>query len=225
VHHLNKISLANVKPCKAVIPDNYKARYAALLSLSTNKVAVRKRANEAKTAFIEDRQSAALATFASAKKLKMPDCSSAAAACNLSSAVDGPGSDDDDDDDDDVVVVETLKNQPSITAALDRMKQGDIRKYNKAQLDLAIADFWHSENLPDRAVDSKRFRRILKLAKTVESDYVPPNRNRIGGDLLDLNFTTCVNQNKALIQKEADVFGVSWLSDGATVGKMPLTNV
>jgi hypothetical protein len=31
--------------------------------------------------------------------------------------------------------------------------------------------------------------------------------------------------NKETILKEADVFGLAWLSDGATVARMPLTNV
>ena len=47
----------------------------------------------------------------------------------------------------------------------------------------------------------------------------------IGGPLLDLNYKNCMVLNKETILKEEDVFGLVWLSDGATVARMPLINV
>jgi hypothetical protein len=195
------------------------ARYSSLHHKSTQKQIAKKRSHEQKQSFVEERQAASLTTYAESKKLKVPP-----AAASTSSAK-TPDSDDDEVQVVEVKVKNPIKNQPSISAAMNRMHQSDIRKYNKATLDLAIADFFLSENLPDKAVDSKLFRRVLKLAKTVDSDYIPPNRNRIGGDLLDLQYNTCIEKNKELVLKEAEVFGVSWLSDGATVHRMPLWNV
>ena len=72
---------------------------------------------------------------------------------------------------------------------------------------MAIADFWHSDNLPDRAVEAPRFKLILKYAKLVDQTFKVPSRKMIGGPLLDLNYKNCMALNKETILKEADVFG------------------
>jgi hypothetical protein len=36
---------------------------------------------------------------------------------------------------------------------------------------MAIADFWHWDNLPDRAVESPQFKLILKYAKLVDQTF------------------------------------------------------
>jgi hypothetical protein len=43
--------------------------------------------------------------------------------------------------------------------------------------------------------------------------------------LLDLNFQTNYNDNKTNLLKGADVFGLSFHGDGATVKRMPLMNI
>lgn len=90
---------------------------------------------------------------------------------------------------------------------------------------MAIADMCHCENLPDAFVESDRFKLVLKLAKLVTNDYKPPGRKKVGGELLDLNFKSCQENNMKSLLKEASTFGLSFLSDGATVKKMPLLNV
>jgi hypothetical protein len=59
------------------------------------------------------------------------------------------------------------------------------------------------------------------LAKAVGNDYKVPNRNRIGGELLNLNFESQRDHNRKMILKEASTFGLTWMSDGATVKRMP----
>ena len=90
---------------------------------------------------------------------------------------------------------------------------------------MKIADFWHAEGLPDLAVQSTRFRSILKAARLVGDDFNPPSRNSVGGDLLNKNYKTYKEQNKTLLLKEARVFGIAWMGDGATIARMPLVNV
>jgi hypothetical protein len=118
----------------------------------------------------------------------------------------------------------TIK-QPSIDASFQNLSQSDIRVVNEATLDMAIADMCHCENLPDAFVESDRFKLVLKLAKLVNNNYKPPGRKKVGGELLDLNFKSCQEKNMESILKEASTFGLSFLSDGATVKKMPLLNV
>jgi hypothetical protein len=94
-----------------------------------------------------------------------------------------------------------------------------------AKLEMAIADLWHSDNLPHRAVESPWFKLILKYAKLVDQTFKVKSCKIIGGPLLDFNYKNFMVLNKETIFKEADVFGLAWLSDGATVVRMPLINV
>ena len=103
--------------------------------------------------------------------------------------------------------------------------QSDVRTILNAKLEMAIADFWNSDNLPDRAVESPWVKLILKYAKLVDQTFKVLSCKMIGGPLLDLNYKNCMALNKETILKEADVFGLAWLSDGATVARMPLINV
>ncbi len=74
--------------------------------------------------------------------------------------------------------------QMSIEVGIEKGKTMDIQKSNSALLEMAIADFFHCENLPDRAVESNRFRKILDVAKVVGSGFTVPSRKKIGGELL-----------------------------------------
>ena len=56
-------------------------------------------------------------------------------------------------------------------------------------------------------------------------DFVVPDRNKIGGSLLKLNYENCQAQNKKSILTNALLMGLIMLGDGATVAKMPLINV
>lgn len=90
---------------------------------------------------------------------------------------------------------------------------------------MAIADFFHCDNLPDTLAESPRFRRIINLARLVGSDFKCPNKKLIGGELLDINFKNCYERNKKDLLSEVSAFGFAWIGDGATVHRMPLINV
>lgn len=102
-----------------------------------------------------------------------------------------------------------------------------MRLNNNAGLQMAIADFWfwHTEGLPDLAVQSHWFRNLLKKARTVGDDFTPPSQNSIPGNLLDKNYQFYNEQNKSILLKEAKVFGITWMGDGATIKRMALVNV
>ena len=70
---------------------------------------------------------------------------------------------------------------------------------------MAIANLWHSENFPDSAVESIRFKLVLKYAKLVGSDFKVPTRQSIGGALLKLNFQSCYEQNRATLLQEVSL--------------------
>jgi hypothetical protein len=91
-----------------------------------------------------------------------------------------------------------IAHQPSIAASMGNMQQGDIRQINKSSLDMAIADFFHCDNIPDNVAKSPRLKRIITLAKAVGNDYKIPTRQRIGGELLDLNFESQQDINRKI---------------------------
>ena len=61
----------------------------------------------------------------------------------------------------------------------------NIRKSHNATVEMAIADFFHCENIPDAVVESPRFKRLVKVCRLVGDDFVVPK-------LLDINYeNTC----------------------------------
>ena len=224
-----------IKPCKASIPANYFARYQALRDCGSSKAESKKRGVEVVDNIVEMQQNSSVEMLLAGKRrcgslssnstkshLKNShQLSSSAASINLfgshlktshqlsSSAA--------------------SKNffgssiQPSISAGINH--QTDIRQVNNTIAQMAIADFFHCENISDVVVETPRFKRMVHVLSKIGSDFEIPKRKQIGGPLLDLNFQTKYNDNKTNLLKNANVFGLSFLGDGATVKRMPLTNI
>ena len=59
----------------------------------------------------------------------------------------------------------------------------------------------------------------------VGNDFSPPNRKRLGGTLLDINAerTSKASCNEKI--KVADLWGLTFIGDFATIGRMPLLNI
>ena len=67
----------------------------------------------------------------------------------------------------------------TIQTGMERTCQSDIRHTNNAILEMAIADFFHCKNIPDRVVESSRFKQLLEKAKYVGSDFKIPHRKKL----------------------------------------------
>ena len=115
--------------------------------------------------------------------------------------------------------------QTAIDTAFDNLMQAGITHMNHAKMDMSFATFFHENNLPDRAVDSASFKIMLNYAQIVGRDYKPPTRKEVGNTLLDINCKNIQEHNQEILCREADVFGLAWLSDGATIAWMPLINI
>jgi hypothetical protein len=48
---------------------------------------------------------------------------------------------------------------------------------------------------------------------------------KVGGELLDVNYENTYSLNKIELLKKAKEFGFAWMGDGATIHKMPLMNI
>jgi hypothetical protein len=66
---------------------------------------------------------------------------------------------------------------------------------------------------------------MLSRARFVDSNFKIPGQKKIRGELLDLNHKATMDHIKKQLGKEAPTFGIGWVSDGATVKRMPLSNV
>ena len=102
---------------------------------------------------------------------------------------------------------------------------GAINWNNGADLDMAIAEFYHSKAIPFNIGESDIFRKVIALARTVGPNYCTPNRNMIGGALLDFNPKSYQTKNTKDVIAEADVFGIVFLRDLATIKGRSLINI
>ena len=89
---------------------------------------------------------------------------------------------------------------------------------------MVISDFFHCDNIQDRAVKSHRFETMLVKERQVGNDFKCLNRRQVGGSFLDHNCRICSNQNRILVWEDANIFGLSWMNDGATIYCMPLVD-
>ncbi len=73
--------------------------------------------------------------------------------------------------------------QMSIQDGMVFVCQTDIRHSKISILQLAIADFFHCENIPDCVVESVCFKQLLEKARYVGSNFKVSSRKKIGGKL------------------------------------------
>ena len=73
-------------------------------------------------------------------------------------------------------------------------------------------------------VESPEFKRLVCQCCLVDSTFVLPSKKKIGGELLNINFENIKEINKTNLLKEAAVFGIIVMGDGATIHRTPLLN-
>ena len=97
--------------------------------------------------------------------------------------------------------------------------------HGESALAAAIADMIHSTGLPFSLSTDPKFRRMIKLARNVGSNFITPSRHHIGTDLLKLNYDMYVARTKQELLNQTDTYGLTLYGDGVTVKKMPLINI
>jgi hypothetical protein len=151
-----------MKACKASIPANYSAQYQAMRDDGSSKSDSKKRGVEVVDDIVMMQQNSSVATLLAGKRrcgslssnsskphLKSPHQFSSSAASNN--------------------FFRSTSIQPSISAGIHHPT--DIRQVNNTIAQMAIADFFHSENISDLVVETPRFRGgymfALKLNKYI----------------------------------------------------------
>jgi hypothetical protein len=90
---------------------------------------------------------------------------------------------------------------------------------------MAIADMIHSLGLPFSLASDRKFRHVIRLARGAGSTYVPPSRNLVAGELLDLNYQQYIRKHRELLKTDIDEFGLTYFGDGATIKRTPFINI
>jgi hypothetical protein len=210
--HVNKVRGNDVKSCKGKIELPYKERYKALLSsLQTKRRSGEIMAQRLDT-HIESHQDKISVAFHATKRLKSappPPCASLSSVSASQFSTDSR-------------MVESTRGNNMLQMLISN-QIADPR--NESRLTMAIADMIHSLGLPFSMADDPKFRKVVALAKVASTNYKPPNRQRVGGDLLQLNYEQYKMNDKNLLLKDAEIFGLTFYGDGATVSTMPLINM
>ena len=103
--------------------------------------------------------------------------------------------------------------------------KGTISGCNSADLDSAIAQLVYCKGLPFSFAECPYFKRMLEVARCAPRGYKPPKKDILGGEMLDLAYKTQLARDIDKLLVDADIYGLSFFGDGATIHKCPLVNV
>jgi hypothetical protein len=116
-------------------------------------------------------------------------------------------------------------NQCAINTAFQKMKHADLNSVNHARINMAVVMFFYEKNISDHALESLSFKIMLKYAHLLSQECKIPTRKGVSGHLLNINFNNIVENNNVILCCESDGFGLYWLSNGATIARMPLLKI
>ena len=243
--HLLKIKKGDIAICKAIIPSEYLARYQKLQANHGHRIESSKQCKDhidltvasaqqsATTALLQKRGGGGISVstnspshFSHHQSHLVSAAAAAAAAGSSITSAETPnvsrirgttvpyvrGA---------YALSSNSNSQRTMSSCIDI----DIRKSNNAAAEMAIANFFHTANIPDAVVESPEFKMLVRQCRLVDKDFVIPNRMKIGGELLNINYNNITAINKTNLLKEAGVFGITVMGDGATIHRMPLMNI
>ena len=122
-----------------------------------------------------------------------------------------------------------LRGSPFIPSHMQQMKlcTSDIPTNAIAgqRMDIAVADFMHSHMLPFSLTECPKFLKLLNTAKSLGTGYLPPDRRKMSGTLLDILYDTNKEEMIKNLLLESKIFGVTIFGDGATITNVPLMNI
>jgi hypothetical protein len=91
-------------------------------------------------------------------------------------------------------------------------------------MNMAIADFIHSNCLPFSLSEDPKFLKVIQVAKMLGA-YKPLNRQLIGGKYLDVLYDINRSEQMKTLLSESSTFGITLFGDGATIKTVPLLNI
>ena len=83
----------------------------------------------------------------------------------------------------------------------------------------------YSHMLPFSLTECPKFLKLLNTAKSLGTGYLPPDRRKMSGPLLDMLYDTNKEEMIKNLLLESKIFGVTIFGDGATITNVPLMNI
>jgi hypothetical protein len=122
-----------------------------------------------------------------------------------------------------------LRGRPFIPSHMQQMKlcTSDIPTNAIAgqHMDIAIANFMHSHMLPFSLTECPKFLKLLNTVTSLDTGYLPPDRRKMSGPLLDMLYDTNKEEMIKNPLLESIIFSVTIFGDGATITNIPLMNI
>eukprot|EP00956_Cyclotella_meneghiniana_P025659 scaffold53954_cov63-Cyclotella_meneghiniana.AAC.3 len=104
-------------------------------------------------------------------------------------------------------------------------QDGTIDGCNSADLDAAIAQLVYCKGLPFTFGECPYFQRVLDAARLAPRGFKPPKKNLLAGPMLDIAYNTQLERDLHALLVDAEIFGLAFFGDGATIHKCPLVNI
>jgi hypothetical protein len=92
-------------------------------------------------------------------------------------------------------------------------------------MDIAVADYIHSNMLPFSLKRDPKFLKMIDVAKTLGPRYNTPDQRQMSGPLLDTLYKENCTEMMRTLLVNPKTFGVTIQSDGATITNVPLLNM
>ena len=122
-------------------------------------------------------------------------------------------------------IISTWRNTPKATSIQSTLPTTSPNVHNSFAMDVAYADFVFSNNLAFSITTCPKLNYLRNLARTIPSTYTPPDRNKVGGVLLDTLHDTYYDKCIKLLRDNGLLFDVTCFGDGATIKTVPLVNM
>ena len=114
--------------------------------------------------------------------------------------------------------------QFSVEAVISSWGQADFKKSNNADLHLDVANVVCEDEIPFSLSKKTTFNLVVKCARAVQDDFKYQRRESISGSFLDISYDGSTMAYCRALICQADVFGLAFISNSATISNMPLIN-
>jgi hypothetical protein len=240
LRHLSRNDIG-IEHCKAIIPDRYTNRYKRLYNrIKLKKTNTKKRKEEIFIEIEEHHEEGADKLKSSRKRSRRTATSRRKELSPTTTVILPTGS---------YISPQVLapaagavkKNNASVTntnsfvlsqsartvknASSEKKRQKTLYDDANDRCDIKFADMLIGEGLSFTLASSDRMKAFFNAAKTVSQDYKLPGEKLIRTKLLDLNYSTYDKRETLKLMQESEVFGLMYIGDGATIGKMPMVNM
>jgi hypothetical protein len=95
----------------------------------------------------------------------------------------------------------------------------------KHKANVAIAHWILANNKAHNSAEEPLFAWVIRHVQQCGTDFKPPSRYEIGGDLLDATYSSYYEEEKDRLMQDSKIFGASIYDDGATIIGTPMINV